>query len=266
MIILGFLATWLGVWAVITWPLFKKFQWRPFTVIAPAKKLALLLPLYFLAPFVVWAANIFLDISWQEIGISLDARPWRSFWAGLGIAIAGLVLLLFLKKGLRLISLDSDQTSPAAALTSTQKGLTLVGLGALAVWIGAIEELVFRGWMETQLEGVFIPWLAAALGSLIFAIAHLVWEGRPGLWQQPGLWLLGYVLVIARWADNDSLALAWGLHAGWVWGLACIEEFWHPQAVESKPAWLTGRTAQPLTSVLDLGLLGLTAGLVGWLF
>lgn len=103
------------------------------------------------------------------------------------------------------------------------------------------------------------------IASALFAVAHLVWEGREGWWQQPGLWLLGLVLVIACWADGGRIAIAWGLHAGWVSGLAYIGEFVQPTPVAEKPTWLTGRAAQPLTDVWDGGLLILTAVVVWFL-
>ncbi|NER78700.1 MAG: CPBP family intramembrane metalloprotease [Leptolyngbya sp. SIO1D8] len=235
-------------------------------MVTPEKKLMLLLPLYLLAPLVILGANHFLGQSWCEIGLVLELKTLRSLLWGLGIAIAGLFLLLLLKTIFRLTTLNSQETTDTESpkIPLPQKSLAIVGLLFLGLWIGGVEELVFRGWMQTQLEIVFIPWLAASTGSMLFAVAHLVWDGRPGLWQQPGLWILGWVLVIARWANGGNLALAWGLHAGWVWGLAYIGEFMKPQPVSQKPTWLVGRPDQPLTSVLDILLMGTTAGLIWW--
>ena len=103
------------------------------------------------------------------------------------------------------------------------------------------------------------------IASVIFALAHLVWDGRDGLWQQPGLWLLGMVLVVARWTDGGSISIAWGLHAGWVTGLAYIGEFVRPSPVALKPTWLTGQAAQPLTDIWDCSLLILTAVAIWYL-
>jgi len=138
----------------------------------------------------------------------------------------------------------------------------VLGFVPLALWLSGIEELVFRGWLQTQLDIAWSPFVAAMLGSGVFAIAHLIWDGQAGLKQQPGLFALGLVLVLARWVDDGNLALAWGLHAGWVWSLACLGEFIQPQPVAEKPVWLTGSTAQPLTDIFDLGLMAVTAGLI----
>ncbi|MEO0985633.1 MAG: CPBP family intramembrane glutamic endopeptidase [Cyanobacteria bacterium J06639_14] len=261
-----FLAVWFSVWMAIAFPLVKKLQWRPFQIIAPEKKLILLMPLYLLAPLIVWGALVYLGQSWSEIGVIPAIRSVRSLAYGLGIAIGGIALLLGLKSIFQLFiphqPENTSVTKPAESKLVRQT-LAILGFLALGLWIGGIEELVFRGWLQTQLELAFTPWLAASIGSILFAVAHLVWDGRPGLWQQPGLWLLGWVLVIARWADGGNLALAWGLHAGWVGSLAYISEFLKSQPV-AKNMWLLGRPGQPLTGGLDFLLMGVTAGLVWW--
>ncbi|MEM9003629.1 MAG: CPBP family intramembrane glutamic endopeptidase [Cyanobacteria bacterium P01_F01_bin.86] len=261
-----FLAVWLSAWMAIAFPLVKKLQWRPFQIIAPEKKLILLMPLYLLAPLIVWGALVYLGQSWSEIGVIPAIRSVRSLAYGLGIAIGGIALLLGLKSIFQLfIPHQPENTSVTKTAESklVRQTLAILGFLALGLWIGGIEELVFRGWLQTQLELAFTPWMAASIGSILFAVAHLVWDGRPGLWQQPGLWLLGWVLVIARWADGGNLALAWGLHAGWVGSLAYISEFLKSQPV-AKNMWLLGRPGQPLTGGLDFLLMGVTAGLVWW--
>ncbi|MDB9529135.1 type II CAAX endopeptidase family protein [Oscillatoria sp. CS-180] len=262
LIILTFFLVWVGIWGAIAFPLFKKFEWRPFQKTSPDQKIFLLLPLYGLAPCVIWGANRLLAQSWRDIGIQFDLASLRSLFLGLGVAIAGLFLMLWFKRLIRLISFNQGGSSSTSAQITPRTVLVATGLLLLSLWIGGVEELVFRGWMQTQLETAFAPWIAATLGSFVFAAAHLVWDDRLGLWQQPGLFLLGWVLVVARWANDGNLALAWGLHAGWVWSLAVISEYLHPQPVDQKPIWLTGRAEQPLTDVWDLLLLGGTAGLV----
>ena len=263
-----FLIIWLSAWVGITFPLFRRFQWRPFKIISPGKKLLLLLPLYLLAPLIVWGANVFFKQRWSEIGVILSIRSIRSLIYGVGIAVAGLSLLLLLKKLFRLTTTsaqdNADLPERQYILRYIENFPIVLGLLIVGIGIGGIEELVFRGWMLTQLENMFSPWLAAGISSIIFALAHLIWEGRSGLFQQPGLWILGWVFVISRWADGGNLALAWGLHTGWVWGLACMDALLPLQPADQKPVWLVGRAHQPMTSVLDLLLLLMTAGVVWW--
>jgi len=253
-----FFVGWLGVWSVAAIPLSKKWGWQPFTPTPAAQKLRLLLPLYVIAPIAIAVANHLLNQSWRDQGLRLTATSAINVFMGWGIAIAGLCLLLWLKTSLGLITfLPNAEESPPSSFS--QQILTILSLLVIGIGIGGIEEVIFRGWLQTQLELAWWPMGAAIAGSLVFALAHLVWDGRPGLWQQPGLWLLGLVLVVARWVDGGSIALAWGLHAGWVSGLAYMGEFLRPQPVAHKPTWLTGRAAQPLTDVLDLALLVITA-------
>jgi membrane protease YdiL (CAAX protease family) len=262
--IVGFFLIWGGLWLAIAFPLFSKLGWRPLQPIASDQKLKLLIPLYLLAPLILWGALRVTHQSWESIGVELSGASGRSLLMGWSFAVVGLLAILIVKRGGQFVTfhLPPDITSSRQAQFSTV--LTVLGLLPLALWLGGIEELVFRGWLQTQLEVAFAPWLAAVVGSGLFAIAHLLWDGRAGLRQQPGLWALGMVLVFARWLDGGSLALAWGLHAGWVWGLACMGEFIRPEPVPDKPVWLTGVAAQPLTDIFDLSLLGVTASLL-WL-
>jgi membrane protease YdiL (CAAX protease family) len=258
-----FLLIWLGVWSAIAFPLFRQFRWRPFSPIPTDQKLRLLLPLYGLAPIVLWGMNRWWGQSWHTQGLRWQVASLRLLGIGIGIAIGGLALLVSLKLALGLMHYSGEplQTDP----DSWWRGIGIgVGLLAVGLGIGGIEELVFRGWMQTQLESGFNPFIAATIGSFIFAVAHLVWDGQAGWWQQPGLFVLGWVLVVARWAGSGNLALAWGLHAGWVWGLAIMSEVLKLETPQDKPIWLAGRSQQPLTSVLDIALLLSTAGLV-WL-
>lgn len=258
----GFFIIWAGLWCAIAFPLFRKYAWRPFRPIASDQKLTLLVPLYLLAPIIVWGAQRVTGQSWPSIGVEWTTGSGRSLLYGWGLAVMGLLAIVLVKRGCHLVTfrIPADLTSSLPAQLRTV--FTMLGLVPLALWLGGIEELVFRGWLQTQLEIVWSPIVAAVLGSGIFAIAHLIWDGRAGLKQQPGLFILGLVLVLARWADGGNLALAWGLHAGWVWGLAGLGEFMQPEPVANKPVWLTGITAQPLTDVFDMGLMGVTAGLI----
>ncbi|WP_204141860.1 CPBP family intramembrane glutamic endopeptidase [Halomicronema sp. CCY15110] len=263
--IVVFLLGWLGAWSLLAIPLSQKFGWRPFQPTPPEQKLTLLLPLYALAPVAIAIANRLLHQTWADQGL---AGGWHSVWAfglGWGVAIAGLVLVLLVKRlgGFITLPAADDETSQSSAPMG--HWLPSLGLLALGIVIGGSEELIFRGWLQTQLALALSPWGAAIIASALFALAHLVWDGRDGVWQQPGLWLLGLVLVGARWADGGAIAIAWGLHAGWVTGLAYISEFVRPAPVAAKPTWLTGRAAQPLTDIWDCSLLILTAVLVGYL-
>ena len=66
------------------------------------------------------------------------------------------------------------------------------------------------------------------------------------------------MLVAARIVGNDSLYLAIGLHAGWIWGLTCIDS---TELVNYKHQshWFTGVNQQPLAGVAGILCLALTS-------
>lgn len=116
----------------------------------------------------------------------------------------------------------------------------------IALFIGGVEELVFRGFLQTTLELNLNHWLAAGLASGIFALLHLIWEQQETLPQLPGLWLMGMVLALARDADGGGLGLAWGLHAGWVWVIACLDTAQMIDYTGQVPEVVTGKNQKPL--------------------
>lgn len=134
----------------------------------------------------------------------------------------------------------------------------------MALGISLIEEWVFRGFLVNQLLEALVPWGAALVSSLIFAGLHLVWEGKATLPQLPGLWLMGLVLCLARWVDQDRLGIAWGLHSSWVWGIASLDLAQILTPTGQGPNWLQGTEGKPLAGVLSLCLILLTGGVL-WL-
>ena len=134
----------------------------------------------------------------------------------------------------------------------------------LSLLISLVEELVFRGYVFSILSSDRSYWLAATMSSLIFALLHLIWERKETFPQIPGLWLMGMVLVMARLVNSDnSIYLALGLHAGWIWGLTCIDSA-KLITYSHKNHWLTGINQQPLAGVAGIFCLTIT-GLALWL-
>ncbi len=248
-----FLLAWVLLWLPIAIPLALKLKWRPFQAATPAQKLPLLIPLYLLAPIIfglgVWRSPLpWSAYGWTGLHSFLVSVP-----LGLFIAVAGLAIVAGIRTQLGWTTWAPPEQSDG--VIGWQTGATVLALLLLGLGLGGVEEWVFRGWMQTQLATGFGFWGAAAIASTIFALAHLLWDGPPGWWQQPGLWLLGFVLVMARWADQGSIGLAWGLHAGWIWGLACLDAVFGTTPTGQGPRWLVGRDQQPLTGLLDMGLL-----------
>lgn len=289
-----FLLTWLGLWLPIAIAIGVWVKWRPFQPVTPQQKLPLLASLYVLAPVLLWGFIAIENSSFQQNGLSWAAPFFVSFAQGFGFGVIGIATLIGLqvRLGWRVPShsfafliensiesladsfteselenqrqLDDQCQAQAKAsnvppLTSTapqpQLKVIIIPLFLLASWIGLTEELIFRGFMQTQLQMDFSVGWAAAIASAIFALSHVLWEGRQQIPQLPGLWLMGMVLVMARWADNGSLGLAWGLHSGWIWSLTCLDTAQLYQLTGKGPAWVTGTLEQPLFGLMPLALL-----------
>ncbi|NJN03274.1 MAG: CPBP family intramembrane metalloprotease [Leptolyngbyaceae cyanobacterium RM1_1_2] len=263
--ILLFFIVWAGLWLPLAVPLAVFLKWHPGKPIKPAQKLPLLASLYFLAPFVVWGASQLEGSSFSDYGM-VYPRSLTSLPLGLALALAGLGLLVLVQQTLgwtQRRSASSGDLADSLAQKSPPSLLKIcLPLLLLALWVGWTEELVFRGFLLNQLHQSYGWLLTAAFASGIFALLHLVWEGRENIPQLPGLWLMGLVLALARWADGGQLGLAWGLHAGWVWGISSLATAEVEPTVTGK-VWLIGRLDQPLTGMMAL-LLMLGTALVIW--
>lgn len=251
--------------------------------VAPQHKLPLLLPLYLVAPAAVEVHRRLTASRWSDYGIAWDRPFFAIAIAGFAIALGGVVLLTLLQVGLgwrkwqapggqspqalpsRSAPNPGDAEIPRQDAPTPAPGVVLLAVLPLALFVGWIEELVFRGVLVNGL-GQALPIGAMAIAvSLIFAVSHLVWDGPAGAPQLPGLTIMGAVLLLARWAGGGSLGLAWGLHAGWVFAIAAIDALALLGPGQGGPVWLVGLVDQPLTGLLPLGLLLLTGAGV-WVF
>lgn len=270
--VVAFFWVWLGLWLPIAIPLAIALKWRPNHPITPEQKLPLLASLYLLAPFIVWGFAQIVGATGADYGVIWQVSTLTAVGVGFGIGVLGIVLLFGLQLGLGWISwppyeqnTESTGDSPNRSAIAPQAWLpwqiwlpTLL----LGFWVSAVEELVFRGFLLTQLQQDYAGWLAGAIASAIFAVLHLIWEGRENVPQLPGLWLLGMVLVLARWTNDGNLGMACGLHAGWIWTIASLESANLIHYTGRGPIWLTGFSGKPLAGGLGLLLLVATGGVI----
>ena len=271
--VLFFFFVWLLLWLPVAVPFAIALKWSPLQPITPSQKLPLLSSLYLIAPFILWKLAQLEGFPFSDYGLAWKGSLGISLGLGLGLAILGLVLLVAIQKRLGWLnwrSTSCDQTAVEDPQTVTVSdpvpGLKSIALPILflALWISVTEELVFRGFLVNQLQHDYAPWIMAAISSLIFAVLHLVWEGKATVPSLPGLWLMGMVLVLARWADDGSLGLAWGLHTGWVWGIASLDTAQVFVQTGKGPKWMTGSPGHPLAGLMTMVLLVGTATVI-WL-
>jgi membrane protease YdiL (CAAX protease family) len=174
--------------------------------------------------------------------------PWRRFlnvsctWGAIGIATAGVGAAFLLSTHLRILS-------PGFAPTVLNFArISLIGLGS-GIAVALIEETVVRGAMHTAIERESGPWAAALLTAALYAVLHFFAKSRIAPedvgWgsgfdlllrsfsplAQPGLvidtflsWVIvGLILSLTRVLTGD-IAVAIGLHAGWVVVLRMLHE------------------------------------------
>lgn len=249
--IVAFFEVWLVLWLPIAIPLAIALKWRPPQPLTISQKLPLLASLYLIAPLVLWGFAVLADASFAIYGL-----PWKfsvliSLAQGIGGGVLGLAILFGIEGILGWVSWQP----PAQGLVKT-----LVSTLGLGIWVSLTEELIFRGFLLNQLQQEYLPWIATAIASLIFALLHLVWEGKENIPQLPGLWLMGMVLALARWVDGGELGLAWGLHAGWIWAIATIDTVQLIAPTGKGAGWLTGSGGKPLAGVMGIFFLLGTGG------
>jgi hypothetical protein len=248
-----FFGIWIVFWMPVAIPLSKYIGWHFLSPPTPEQKIPLLVSLYLVAIPLVWGIIQIEQHPFLHYGVVGDVALLISLLLGLGISLASLILAFALQWFRGWIRWQRFPSSNV-----------LLSTGILALWVSATEELVFRGILLNWWQQDGGIWLAAIATSTIFALLHGVWERRQVLPQLPGLWLLGMVLVLARIADGGLLGLAWGLHAGWVWGIAALHTGEAIAYTGRVPSWVTGISQQPLAGLVGIALLAVVGiGLYG---
>ncbi len=195
----------------------------------------------------------------EDFGYGL---PWRRFlgvslaWGAIGMATAGVGAVFLLASHLRVLS---------GTFTPSALGLLrifLIGLSS-GVAVALIEETVMRGAMHTAIERESGPWAAALLTAPLFAVLHFFAKARIAPadvgWHsgfdllrlsfaplaQPALvfdsflsWIIvGLILSLTR-VLTGNIAVAIGLHAGWVVVLRMLQEATSSGAAPSYAFWV----------------------------
>ena len=254
-VVITFFIAWVGCWLPIATLLAAALDFKPNQPLKDNHKLPLLISLYFLAPFIVWGAIWLTNSSFANYGFLINISLIFSLFLGFTLGVLSLVVVF---SGQLCLGWCKLKPLNIKQITSIMLPIFLLGL-----LVGGIEELVFRGFLITQLGKNYPIWLAATISSLIFALLHLVWEQRETIPQLPGLWLMGMVLVLARFVNGGNLGIAWGLHSGWVWAIACMDTAQLIEYTGNVPEWVTGKNKKPLAGVTGFICMLLTGLILG---
>jgi membrane protease YdiL (CAAX protease family) len=198
-------------------------------------------------------------------GLSLTRQNYTALVLGWSIGAISLMLLFGVEGVLGWVSWQSASPADAGRLG----GVILEGaVVAIAVAIG--EELLFRGWLLTELDKDYSPSMSLWTSSLMFAIAHFIKpisEVIRTFPQFPGLVLLGLILVWARRSQHGLLGLSIGLHGGLVWGYYLTQVGQLITLTDNAPELWTGIDQNPLAGglgLISLSLIALWVRLVLW--
>jgi membrane protease YdiL (CAAX protease family) len=211
----------------------------------PFHRVAARIAMLLLALELVWLCRYLRVRTKRDFGFGL---PWRAFvgqsflWAFIGMATAAVGGAFLLGTGLR--EINPDFTPSAAAVAR----LLFIGASS-GLAVALIEETVMRGAMHTAIQRESGDWAAALLTAPLFAITHffakvrippteLAWHSGFDLLTRSFAplshfaavldsflaWLaVGLVLSLTR-VLTGNIAVAIGLHAGWVVILRMLQE------------------------------------------
>ena len=245
--------TFFGVWAIFWLPLallVSRFtDWQPGEPLTPKQKLIFLASLYLLVPFAIGWKLKAESLTLASLGIATVPNAIWYTTLGLSLSLASLITVFSLETAFGLIDWHWQNAERLLSLSLPVLILSLL--------ISFVEEAVFRGYTFTTLSSDCSFLLATLVSSLIFALLHLIWERTQTLPQIPGLWLMGIVLVVARVVGENTIYLPLGLHAGWIWGLTCIDSA-QLLTYQHKNHWISGINQQPLAGVAGIVCLILT--------
>jgi len=253
-LVMAFFIVWIGCWLPLVAVLAITLNWQIHKSLQPEQKIPLLVSLYLLVPLILWGFQGLKLGSFPDYGLVGKVSIFGSLFLGFGLGIFSLAMVFFgqICAGWCYLEASHIKLIPSSLLT----------ISLVALFVGGIEELVFRGFLLTKLEQNYSIWLAAIISSSIFAVLHLVWERKETLPQLPGLWLMGMVLVLARLADGNNLGIAWGLHAGWVWAIATIDTAGLITYTDKVSAWITGINKKPLAGLTGIVCILATGGVL----
>lgn len=256
-IVMVFFIFWIVCWLPVAAISAILLNWQPPKPLQPEQKMPLLVSLYLLAPPILWGVSWFTNKSFFDYGFIGNLSTLGSLALGFCLGVVSLAIVFSGQFGLGWCSFEKTNFKLLLPI--------LLPVFLIALLVGGIEELVFRGFLFTELAQDYPVWLAAAISSLIFALLHLVWEQPETAPQLPGLWLMGMVLVLARFADRNNLGLAWGLHAGWIWAIATLDTAELITYTGIVSDWFTGKNKKPLAGLAGI-ICVLGTGTIIWLF
>ncbi len=190
---------------------------------------------------------------------------WQSSnpWMDLGLdRSSGKLIFVFFFKGLlwgflllTAIVLPLLFIDPSALTLRISQGGVLNAC-FLIIGVGFAEELIFRGWLLSELSQRIGSRLGMIVQAGVFSLVHIRTESSifSMIFLLVGLFLLGLILSLIRKLDNGSIWCCIGLHGGLVGGWFFLNDGVITISPEA-PSWLIGfggESANPISSLLAI--------------
>ena len=207
----------------------------------------------------------------RHCGLSFQLQMARDLLLAMLIGMLG----VFAMFGLQTIFGWAEPSAPSPRFNR----FVVEGL-IMALAVGFAEEMLFRGWLLSELEENYSSRAALWMCALFFAATHFIkpWSEIVRTFPQfLGLVVLGMALVWARRsptgrptasvthsADIDRLreprlGYPIGLHAGLIYGYYLVNVGGLSEYTNEVPKWVTGVNDNPLAGLLGLVLLSAIA-------
>jgi uncharacterized protein len=217
--------------------------------------------------FSAWIMSRIEKQPWGNYGLPLRNAFRSRFWIGALLGFAGLSSVMLCLHLAHCYYIDGIAIHGAELWK-------YAGLWLLAfLGVGFMEEFVSRGYVQyTIASGINFGW-AAVITTALFTYAH---------YSNPGETFLGLIdvalfglLACFIWWRTGDLWLAVGFHAFWDWGLSFFysvpdsgyQSMGHLFNIRIVgPAWLSGGSAGPEGSVINLVFDLLYFVIIAWAF
>ncbi len=191
-----------------------------------------------------WGRFVYHEPLFRVYGLSQPRQSFRNFLQGLAIGLGSLLLMFALQGVFGWVQWQIP--------SSTFARIALEG-GLMAIAVGFVEELLFRGWLLNELDRDYSPQISLLVSSVVYAAVH---GFRP---QFFALVILGSILVWAKRATRGRLGLSIGFHAGVVWGYYLVNVGQLVTFTNQVPAWVTGIDRNPLAGIVGISALSAIA-------
>ncbi len=206
-------------------------------------------------------------------GLSFTFKNGRDFLLGLGLGCVTLTIFFFLQVKLGWLAVQIVDWHPNPSSTSLSalalyfvdwRGAILSGL-LTSIGVAFAEEMLFRGWLLSELERDYSENTALISASLVFAILHFI---KPlnvilATWSQfVGLVIFSVALILARRRCDRRLGVAIGLHGGLIWCYYIVNTTHWLKPTGVVPEWVTGISGNPIAGVM--GIIFLSAIAIGF--